>query len=557
MALKKFNATLVQTLNGIDTYSFDHVCASAETASRYVEAATIAVNINGVLAFAGSVKSTSVKNTGFIKSVTAESAMAVARDQDLEEATPRGLTRTSVLLQDVAPSSVTINYLASVDPPVKYAFRSGSILTHLNTICAMNGLNWRGGAISPTESVITISDRGDIAADIPVFIENVDIFNLTIDKSLFKQPTKVTAVGVEEEVSGYICTADLIQTATRLILDCDDGELYDDEIPVPGEHYEYMSDIKQYGRLLLDHGAELSGWETNSHFLLNNECMAYSSKSGNTLLGITREVYGTMCLDTHIHGDACALFDRLRYTLPTGVSTFNISPATTLFKIGSEIIQVASIGSTYLELSTIDPNTGFMIGRGLALDSGSGNWITDPSLVYPHKRGTPIIPYYPNSDAEAPASMLSVTIHGKGIVSKDGIDKLAWGALTNLQNGILSGKFTYKAGDFGDKSIGVGQWITIQTATTKTGPASTNIVTPATTYDALIYSITRTQNKLLTVEFGNVIPEIMTLLKSGEYAMQAAIRKQPVQKTTETYDSSLSGKVAKIKSTQNRVKLIW
>lgn len=557
MALKKFNATLVQTLNGIDTYSFDHVCTSSETATRYKEAATIAVNINGNLAFAGTVKNTTAKRNGFIKSVVAESAMAVARDQGLEETDARGLTKMSTLLQDVAPTGVTINYLATVDPPIKYAFRAGSILTHLNTMCAMNGLNWRGDVVSSTESTITISDRGDIADDLPVFVENVDIFNLTIDKSLFKQPTKVTAIGVEEEVSGYTCTASLINVATRLILDSDDGELYDDEIPMPGEHYEYMSDIYRYQRVLLDHGAELIGWEANSRFLINDECMSYTSKSGNTLLGVQREQYDTMCIDTHLHGAPCVLFEYLRYTLPTGVSTFTVSPATTLFKIGSEVICVESIESNYLKLATIEADTHFMVGRGLARDSESGKWITDVSNLYAHKRGTPIVPYYPDSTMEEPASVLSVTIHGKGIVSKDGIDKLAWGALTNLQNGILSGKFTFRSGDFGDKSIGVGQWIQIQTATTKVGQAATQTITPATTYDALIYSINRSQNKLLTVEFGNVVPEVMTLLKSGEYAMQAAIRKQPAQKTIDTYNSSLSGKVAKIKSTQNTVKLIW
>lgn len=556
MALKKFNAKLTQVLNGVDTYTFSHVCSSASVASRYAEGATISVEANGVFCFGGHIKSTNSERAGFIKHVSAESHLSTARDQDLQETRVRNPTKTSVLLQDIAPEGVNINYVAEIDPPIKYALRSGSILTHLNTMCAMNSLNWRSECVSATQTTITISDTGAIAPDVPVFVEHVDAFNLKIDKSLFKQPTRVTAIGVEPEVAGYTCVADLITATSYFLLDSDDGEVYDDEIPMPGDTYEYLSDTKRVGRFLLDYGADLKGWEVNTHFLVNGECISYTSKSGNTLLGIKRNQWGLECIEQHFNGDTCALMEKLQYVPKYGVST-TISPATDLFKIGSEIIRIVSADTTCLTLATIDPNTMDLIGRGLKYDKEFATWVGDPDLIYSHKRGTPIVPYYPDRIDEQVASTLAVTIHGKGVINKDGIDKLAWGALTNLQNGILSGGFTYRAGDFGDTSIKVGQRIQIQTAPTKTGSASGNVIVPATSYDALIYSITREQNKLIHVEFGNVVPEVLTLLKSGEYAMQAAIRKQETPKTIDTINSSLSGKVAQSTRTGKVTRLVW
>lgn len=546
MAIKKFNTTLLQTLNGIDTYTFDHICHSSSVATRYAESSTIEVNINGQFAFGGAVKSITSKNSGFIQSIVCESAVAKVRDTDLQEDYQRGLSKVSKLLQDISPSGVKIKYTSAIDPPITYAFRSGSVLTHLNTMCAMNGLNWRGKALSATEVEITISDRGQENPDVLELEENVNIFNLTLDKSLFKKYTKVTAIGVENEVAGYTCTASL-QTATYFILDCDDGELGEDEVPVVGYEYEYLYPSSKYKRVIISYGAELKGWDLNTHIYLNSEAIKFSSKSGNTLLGCERSQWNTLAQDHHVFGDCCALANLLSITMPNGVTPASISPPTTLFRIGSEIVQVTDVTPSALILATVDATTWFQQGRGVYYNTDYETWCSDVENIYPHKRGTPITPYYTDAASYDPEGsdddVLAVTVHGKGIITKDGIDKLAWGALTNLQNGILSGKCTYKAGDFGDANITVGQAVRITTASTKTSTMTT--IVPATTYDALIYSIRRKQNSLMEIEFGNVIPEIMNLLKSGEYALQAAVRKTPKFDTNSLQSISVTGKTAR------------
>lgn len=548
MALKKFNATHTQILNGVDTYAFSMVCASTGIASKYVEGATVAIKSFEGLAFAGSIKKTDTMRSGYVREVLAESPVSIIRDLDVCEASARGLTRLSDLLVELCPPQITIKFLSSEDPAIRYAFRSGSIITHLNTLCSMCGMNWRSRVLSATSAEIVIS-KVEPTKDTPELVENVDIFNLKIDKSLFKKYTQVTAVGVEPEVAGYTCTASLT-SATYFILDSDDGEIGLSEIPPPGHIYEYLYPIVAQSRIDLQWGANLKGWDVNAHALINGEIISYTSKSGTSLFGVQRAQYNMPSNKTHIIGDDCMLVDQINLVVPTGQSGA-INPATTLFKIGSEIVQ-GNISGTALELATIAPNSMFYIGRGLEYSETASAYIYNQNNAYSHKCGSVVMPYY--ESARPPEDVVAVTIHGKGIINKDGIDKLAWGALLNVQNGILSGSCTYKAGDFFDGSIAVGTNVQITTATTRTGPAS--VITPATTYDCIIYSITKKQNSLMQIEFGNVIPEIMNLLKSGEYAMQAAIRKTKPIKETKITDVSPTGTTA-VMSSGDIVKIRW
>lgn len=553
MALKTFDASLVQVLNGVDTYSFKVLSTSSEVATTIVENRPISIKANGMLAFGGSIKEISSQKNGLIKTVLAETPFAKVRDTTVSEEYARGMTKTSILMREICPDGVHINYLAPVDPPVKYAFRNGTIISHINTLCSLNGLNWRNETISATSCIITISNSGDIASDVPVFVENKDIFNLTLDTSLFKKYTKVTVIGVEKEVAGHTCTASL-QGATHLILDCDDGEVGYEEILHPDLEYAYLSSVNRYRRVLLDYGAELKGWEGTEYAQIGSEIIKYSSKSGNTLLGVERAAWNSWVNDTHVPGDPVVHADKLYVKLPAGVTTFT-DPGTNLYKIGNEIIKANGVTSSVLVLATVSATDWYQEGRGLEFNSDMKRWVTNPLNIYSHKHGTPIVPIYSHLDYTEPASTLAVTIHGQGIVTKDGIDKLAYGVLTNIQNGILSGKFTYSAGDFSDISIGVGQKCIIQTATVKTGP--TNIVSPATEYEVLIYSMTRRQNKLMEVEFGNVTPETIAMLKSGEYALQAAVKKHEKFKETDLSSISISGKTGVYGPGNTQIKLVW
>lgn len=553
MALKTFDASLVQVLNGVDTYSFKVLSTSSEVATTIVENRPISVRANGMLAFGGSIKEISSQKNGLIKTVLAETPFAKVRDTTVSEEYARGMTKTSTLMREICTEGVRINYLASVDPPIKYAFRNGTIISHINTLCSLSGLNWRNETVSATSCIITISNSGDIASDVPVFVENKDIFNLTLDTSLFKKYTKVTVIGVEKEVAGHTCTASL-QSATHLILDCDDGEVGNEEVLPPGVTYSYLSPANTYKRVLLDYGAQLKGWDGTGYALIGSEVIKYSSKSGNTLLGVEREVWSTCAADTYVRGDPVVHADYLYVKFPPGVTAF-VDPATTLFKIGAEIIKAETVDSSRIKLATISAADGYQEGRGLEFNSDMRRWITNPLNIYSHKHGTPIVPIYPHLDYTEPASTLAVTIHGQGIVTKDGIDKLAYGVLTNIQNGILSGKFTYSAGDFSDISIGVGQKCIIKTATVKTGRS--NIISPATEYEVLIYSMTRRQNKLMEVEFGNVTPETIAMLKSGEYALQAAVKKHEKFKETDLSYVSVSGKTGVYGPGNTQIKLVW
>jgi hypothetical protein len=60
----------------------------------------------------------------------------------------------------------------------------------------------------------------------------------------------------------------------------------------------------------------------------------------------------------------------------------------------------------------------------------------------------------------------------------------------------------------------------------------------------------------MEIEFGNVIPEIMNLLKSGEYALQAAVRKSPKFDTNSLQTISVTGKTAR-KFNGDVVELRW
>lgn len=526
MSLKKFNAQMVQTLNGVDTYSFDVVCSSASLKTRLSEGATIAVKVGDILAFSGSIKSTSDRNAGFIRNVVSESPLSITRDTDVSEESARGLTRLSTLVASLLPPGFTVTIVASENPPIEYAFRSGSILTHLNTLCAMSAMNWRAAVLSPTSAAVELSDYGSYTQTIPEYIENKDVFNLKIDRSLFKHYTQVTVVGVEPEVSGYTVVASLnpvhlegaTYPATYFVLDSDDGEIDREEVLLPGYTYGYLSPSARYKRLDLRYGAELKGWDQNTVCYVNGEFVQYGYKSGASLFEVERGAWGSAALGSHTYNDPCVLVNRLYLkTAPAA-----LSPATTLFKIGSEIIK-GNLSSNVIELATVDPDSLIYSGRGLEYVEDVG-MMCNPVNVYSHKRGSVVVPYYPNADdVTKTASYLAITIHGKGIVTKDGLDRLAWGVLRNVQNGIMSGSAVFKSADFFDSNINVGQQIKITTASTRTG--TSNIISPATTYDCLIYSITRKQNALMQIEFGNVIPEILTMIKSGEYALQAALRK--------------------------------
>ncbi len=554
MGLKRFDAVLTQTLNGIDTYTFKHVVNSASVATRYAEGTTMSLNINGMLAFGGTIKATEVQRSGFIKSITAESVIHKLRDTDLQQEDPHGLSRIDKLTATLMPEGITIEYNVPDGqnlPMLEYAFRSGSIITHLNTLCAMNGFNWRSKTVSATEAIIRVSTV-DPVQDPLVVTENVDVFNLKVDKSLFKQYTKVTAVGVENEISGYTCTASY-ESPVRYALDCDDGEVGDDEILIPNSEYQYLTNFGRYQRIDIRYGSDLKGWGDNTHVLINGEILSFSSKSGSVLLGVERNQWGTAAIEDHLYGDPVCLVNKLAL-LPLTTST-DIQPPTTLFKIGTEIVQ-GTIEGAALILATVNATTLIYEGRGLAYDEFDGSFAYSDGLQYAHKRGTVVIPYYPNGEnASAAEKILDVTVHGKGIVTKDGIDKLAWGVLNNLQNGILSGSCTYKSGDFGDINIGVGQKMFITTASVQTSTATS--IVPATEYETIIYSITRKQNKLLEIEFGNVVPEVLNLLKSGEYALQAAIRKTPVYESKPADGVSISGKLVSYNNGKNKLRVNW
>lgn len=551
-----FATSLKYVLNGVDTYTFKHVVTDAESATRFKETSTISVKLAGRTAFHGVVKTCEDEHSGKLKTIVAESPISILRDQDIQEIDARGLSSIKNLIDSILPPGISIEYKSDKNPLLRYAFRSGSLITHLNTLCALGSLNWRQKLVSATEATIVISERGEEPTDKLVFVENKDIFNLKIDNSLFKKYTSVTAIGVEQEVSGYTCTASLT-TGTYFYLDCDDGELEDMEILPENHAYTHLTSMGHYKRVSLSYGAELKGWccGVNSVFKINDECMKFCCKSGRELLGVTRGHWGTYAGDVHVKGDYCLLVENLAIVASEG-GGLSVSPATNLFKIGTEIVKGDLIGNK-IKLATFEENSGIYTGRGLEYSDGSTfespkvGWVHKNYNAYPHKQGAVVVPYYPDLQ-EINDPVLAVTIHGKGIVTKDGIDKLAWGTLLNIQNGILSGSCTYKSADFYDKNISVGQKIEIVTATSKDG---NNIIRPSTTYPVIIYSITQSQNKLLHIEFGNVIPEVLYMLKSGEYALQAAVRKNTPFTHDETRIQSISGKIASWKNSY--VRLSW
>lgn len=510
----------------------------------------------GVPVFSGTVKKCESEYTGRVKNIVAESPISLLRDADMQEEGSRNLSAVDVLLRDIVPSGITIDYRAARRPLIQYAFRSGSIITHLNTICSMVSLNWRQQTVSATEAVIVISEAGETTPDPIILKENTDIFRLKVDKSLFKKYTHVTAIGVEQEVSGYTCTASLPATE-YFYLDCDDAELGDDEIIPKEDAHAYLTPLYRFDKISLRYGAQLKGWDAGSTvFRVNEECFNYSSKMGADLFGITRGYWESISSEIHSPGDPCILAKSLPIITPDG-SPATLQTATTLFKIGTEIVQ-GTLDSGAILLATYDPNTMLYVGRGLEYATGSNlstpaGWISHPYNSYAHKQGAVVTPYYPDLDPATSDSTLAITIHGKGIVTKDGIDKLAWGALLNVQNGIISGSGTYKCADFFDKNIAVGQKLDIVTASSYNG---TMLLEPSTTYHVIIYSITTKQNSLAEIEFGNVIPEVLHMLKSGEYALQAAVRKTAPFTAGGVDQLSISGKTGMWKQ-NTRVRLSW
>lgn len=557
MAVKitPFNTSIKQTLNGIDTCSFKHVCNATGAATRFKENATVNLSLSGNLAFAGTVKKCESERSGRIKSITAESPLAVLRDTDLQETDARELSSVSSLLDSIMPDNITIKYNLTKNPLLQYAFRSGSIITHLNTICSLAKLNWRSSTVTATTCEIVISEDGETPKDAIELVENKDIFKLKLDKSLYKKYTHITAIGVEQEVSGYCCTASIqFEGMPYFFLDCDDGEVYEDEILPDGDTYEYMTPLKLYRRFDLEYGWQLKGWDgQNTVFKVNNEFMSFGYKAGSSLMNIERGYWNSVVSEAHVKSETCALVNQLLLQ----PSTFTI-PSTTFFKIGSEIVR-GTMSASSIELATINATTGTYEGRGQEYFVSSNplipsGWRHNPKEMYSHKQGSVVVPYYPDLDPASAGPSLAVTIHGKGVTTKDGIDKLAWGTLLNIQNGILSGSCLFKAADFYDSGVAVGNRIRITTASSMTGPNS--VIEPATTYDVLIYSITKNQNSLIEIEFGNVIPEVLQMLKSGEYALQAAVRKSAPLAKEQITDLSVSGRMGKT-SNDKLVRLVW
>lgn len=563
-ALKKFNARLEQTLNGVDTYRFDLACTSSTTADRFKEGATLLLKVNGELAFGGEVRYREKSRGGFVQSIIVESPLQKIRDTSAgEEEDPRNLTTIRSLLENMLPEGFTISYNAAYNPAIKYAFRSGSISTHLNTLCSMAGLNWRNELLTATTSNIVISEGGEARAFELEMVENVDIFNLKVDASLFKQYTRVTAIGVEKEVAGYTCTASIPATIPYALLDYDDGELYDEEILPEGSALYAYSAAGFWKTIHLQNAGLVKGWGgDNDVFLINSEFIRFGAKIGADLTPVERGYWNSPAIKTHAKDDGMLLVKSLYLKMPQTATGYtptsaSLSPPTNLFVIGNEIIRTETTLDCFtageLKLATVNATTSLYEGRGQMWDSYFEEWAFVPETAYPHRQGMVIYPYYGGMTSDATQS-LDVTIHGKGIVDKDGIDRLAWGTLKNIQNGIISGSCTYKCGDFYDPSVAVGQKVRITTASTKT--SSSSIISPATSYDVLIYSIKREQNKLMTIEFGNVVPEILNMLKSGEYALQAAIRKQGTTDAEDVDSLSLSGKIAT--TTKGRaVKIHW
>lgn len=550
-----FNCSLYESLNGVNTFRFNRVVASSSDEGKFTEGATRVVLVDKSVKLYGVVKETSMSMSSRIESVTLESILCLLRDTVVTNQDEMPIMRANELIYALLPKNPDgselfwFEYNATRNPLIRYAFRSGSILTHLNTIASMSGLNWRYECEPATTAYlnqwakIIVSDGIIDALEDPlILVENKDIFRLKLDRSLYKQYSSVTVIGVEKEISGYTTTASfLIDMETQdkepiknayFYLDCDDAILGEEEILPPSDPHMYLTHLGDSDCIWLQSMRNVVGWGVNDTFRVNNEFIGYENTyslgdANGGVTGITREKWFSSADTPHLYGQPCLITQTMPIikALDTGILS-NISPATKYFKIGSEIIQAKEITETSIKLATVNPESREYLGRG-----------QENTRAYAHWRGAVIQPYYPNMVSTATQyKSIEVTIHAKGIISEDGCDKLAWGVLTNIQNGILSGSFTYKSSDFFDKDITVGKRFTLQTATKD--------IEPASTYDVMIYSIKREQNKLMTVEFGNIAPEVLQLIKSGEYALQAAVRKDSVSTSKDVDLISIGGALA-------------
>lgn len=553
-----FNYSLYEVLNGINTFKFDRLVASLDDIDKYLEGATHAVKMDGSVKLYGIVKERSAKESQKIETITMESILCLLRDTETSSADPYPLMRANTLIAEILPHNEDgserywYEYNATRAPLIRYATRSGSILTHLNTIAAMSGLNWRyecspaTTATAPEWSKIIVSDgETDSLEDTLILKENVDLFHVTLDRSLYKKYSQVNVIGVEKEISGYITTASLLTDMedvsgasindTYFYLDCDDALLAEEEIIPANDPHDFLTHIGESDCIWMQKMVDVVGWGNNDVFLVDDEFIKYentynhgSESPDQGVSGISREQWYSIGNTPHIYGTDCLITQKMAISPASSGETITsqISPATDYFKIGAEIICADSISDSQIELATVDPSSKEYLGRGVY-----------DSPMYAHTRGAIIQPYYPDSYSVATQyKTLQVTLHGKGIVTKDGCDKLAWGVLTNIQNGILSGSGTYRATDFFDNDITVGKKFTLETAT------RTN--EPATSYDLMIYSIKRSQNRLMEIEFGNVSPEILHMLKSGDYALQAAVRKDDVNTRKDVQLVSIGGALA-------------
>ena len=569
-----FNYNYKQMLNGVDTVTFDHIVATIGDSNRFTEGATNLLVVNGTARLFGNIKDKNVKQSQKLESITIESALAKLRDTETSSPDALRISPALDVMNCILPVKPTddggtvpefkIEYNATINPRISYAVRSGSILTHLNTICAMSGLNWRYKCDPATEgvdevdrSIIVVTDGVvDAIKDRPVWVENKDIFQLTLDTSLYKKYNQVNVIGVEKEISGYTCTASL-KSPTFFYMDCDDGTLGEDEIIPANDPHTFLTNVGALDRIWIQDMKYTDGWEKNHIFLVDDEFIGYEdvyvnsrNKENQGVKGITRAQWFSSGNTPHVYGAGCLITQGIHIKPADTTKPITISPATTLFRIGSEVIRIKSFAEgftqTQLHLATVATTGNHnYLGRGQL-----------ESPMYSHRKGAIIQPYYtPESAYPATHFMsaseaqydqtLQITIHGKGITTQDGIDKLAWGVLLNIQNGILSGSGTFKSSDFYSPELQVGKLITIE-------PAN-RIGEPATSYDMMIYSITRKQNSLLTVEFGNVAPEVLHMLKSGDYALQAAIRKDDALTSVSVGTVSLGGTLA-LSSTDNRYR---
>lgn len=457
---------------------------------------------------------------------------------------------------DTSSLAIYDEYEAKLDWVIRYAVRNGTSLKHVNNLCDMMRMRWvakwKSGLqrfdlclypieFSNTGSISGLTDTKTIKE-----LENTTSFNAVDSVRHFV--TSIQTLGSEHEAGQYTSYCQKDYT----------GATSPDD-PYTDWGYGYLLSSDTYCNSLdvlagvtyidIRDSDVISGWATDcaSHFQFNQDSAyyGYDTFDGASVRNIVSypdapwkyldpaTIASAGLAVAHATNDEMYLNDIM-------VDRRIVFGATTWAWIGGEVISFNSI--EYSSPGTARPEIALLKGVTRGLNG----------VRYIHRAGALIRPYFdepPTTSLLYSVGTLSVTISAPGFTELDGLDKFSEGILGSAVM-RYSGKTERTAATVSNADWYPGMWV--NTIPASVAGATIYTDTPPVT---MIKSVSYSLGKLVSIEFGTNIPEVIRSVKEGVTALDLAIQKTPQSVSGEVteYSANKSCALMKVaKSTKER-----